>query len=162
LVDSGASFDSTGDKHHCDFGSSVLNSKGLRRVNKKTRFPILITIVLGLAAYMAFSGSNSQRCEEPIAPENLMTLEAIATEAMRERPSELVLIGLKKDGSDLILQNSWMTKREIVSDTVVDHPDDLATRFLYTNVNGYDYLYTFDDCNNLLNIVNRNGFILSD
>ncbi|MDT0684498.1 hypothetical protein RM543_17590 [Roseicyclus sp. F158] len=85
-------------------------------------------------------------------------LEEIAFNTMKERPTELDFLGLDSDASDLFFLNIRSTSRELTENQTIDHPVDLAALFLYADINGYRYMFAFDDCGQLLSKANRSGF----
>ncbi|MGX9355029.1 hypothetical protein ACS3SW_07665 [Roseobacteraceae bacterium S113] len=111
-----------------------------------------------VGAGVLFATSNPQRCEQPLFTPDLAVLEEIAFETMAERPAELSFLGLESDASDLVLLSTRSTSRELPEDQTIDHPMDLATLFLYADINGYSYMFSFDDCGQILNIANSSGF----
>jgi len=102
--------------------------------------------------------SNQQSCERPLSTSDQVVLEEIAFNTMKERPTELSFLGLEPDASDLVFSNIRSTSRELTEDQTIDHPVDLATLFLYAEINGHNYMFSFDNCGQLLNMANRSGF----
>lgn len=111
-----------------------------------------------VGASVLFATTNPQRCEHPISTSDLAILEEIAFDTMAERPTELSFLGLESDASDLVLLSTRSSSRELPEDQTIDHPMDRATLFLYADINGYSYMFSFDDCGQILNIANRSGF----
>jgi len=101
-------------------------------------------------------------CRAPTDPLTLNEIQVLAREAILGRSAELVLIGLKRDGSDLVLENLRVTSRVVADDALVDHPIDRATQFLYAQINVHHYRFAFDECNNLVHMTNRSGYDFGD
>ncbi len=118
----------------------------------------LICVLIFCACSIFFSMLLSKECDRSLSIADLPQLEEIALRALKGRPSELGFLGLERDGSNLELINSYVTSREPPADQITDHPIDLATLFLYTEIIGKEYRFSFNRCGELMHFSNLNGF----
>ncbi len=119
------------------------------------RVPIVIFAVL---AIISLTDRRSNDCELTFTAVDGTVLESRAKTYLLQRSEELLLLGVREDGSDLTVLATRLIRQEPLPKSDRNLPIDHATTFLHADVNGYGYRFAFDDCAQVLAASNASGF----
>ncbi len=134
----------------------MLPCKRTRIKFRKYLGAVLSALVVLWAALIVFGDNfNSEQVYVQFSEDvSVVELEVLAERALRAQPGKLYSISPDMEISDIAMENSKVTSRQIPIGQEIDHPKDQATHFLYTDIGGYRFSFSFDECGHVVWISN--------